>query len=228
MNDRRMIVATTLIIAACACPQAMGQTPNQPRVANGPKEPDWVAILGAFHDLSMFGDLLNPVTTTPEATPGLFRKAGPGLVRCTPIFALGLETTTRGGWYTPGPGVPKVVEVWNYTFKNTGEDLEKGKNLPPSLGPGAATEFDPGDAPFGLWVANDEMKDGGVFSQPEVVARVNLRLKGQPYKAMIYPLKDKATGKFVANSYLIGWEYSTNDDFQDVVCRLDNALLVLP
>ena len=40
---------------------------------------------------------------------------------------------------------------------------------------------------------------------------------------MIYPLKDKATGTIVPNSYLIGWEYSTNDDFQDIVGRLDNA-----
>ena len=48
----------------------------------------------------------------------------------------------------------------------------------------------------------------------------------QPYKAMIYPFKDKATGKVVPNSYLIGWEYSTNDDFQDVVCRIDNVKLL--
>jgi hypothetical protein len=43
---------------------------------------------------------------------------------------------------------------------------------------------------------------------------------------MIYPFKDKATGKVVPHSYLIGWEYSTNDDFQDVVCRIDNVDLV--
>ena len=43
---------------------------------------------------------------------------------------------------------------------------------------------------------------------------------------MIYPFKDKATGKLVANSYLVGWEYSTNDDFQDIVARVDNVQLV--
>jgi hypothetical protein len=31
----------------------------------------------------------------------------------------------------------------------------------------------------------------------------------------------------VPHSYLIGWEYSTNDDFQDVVCRIDNVELVV-
>jgi hypothetical protein len=25
---------------------------------------------------------------------------------------------------------------------------------------------------------------------------------------------------------LIGWEYSTNDDFQDVVCQVDNVILI--
>jgi hypothetical protein len=228
MTIRRTILPSSLLLVALACVPVLGQSPKQPRVANGPSEPDWVAILGAFYDLSMFGDLLNPVTTTAEATPGLFRKAGPGPVSYMPVIALGLETTNRGGWYAPGAGVPKGIELWNYTFKNTGEDLEEGKNLPARLGPRATTKFDPGDAPFGLWVSNDGMKDGGVFTEPAVVATVNQRLKAQPYKAMIYPYRDKATGKVVPNSYLIGWEYSTNDDFQDVVCRVDNVVMLVP
>ena len=90
----------------------------------------------------------------------------------------------------------------------------------------AITTFEPGDEPFGLWISNDGLKDGGVFSQPQVIAAVNARLAKQPYKAMIYPNRDKTTGKPVPHSYIIGWEYSTNDDFQDVVCRLDNADLI--
>ena len=43
---------------------------------------------------------------------------------------------------------------------------------------------------------------------------------------MIYPRRDKATGKAVPHSYVIGWEYSTNDDFQDVVCHVDNVILI--
>ena len=42
---------------------------------------------------------------------------------------------------------------------------------------------------------------------------------------MIYPYRDRATGERIRHSYLIGWEYSTNDDFQDVVCRVDNVEL---
>jgi hypothetical protein len=217
-----------LLAASAMLAGAAVQTPKQPKVAPGPNEPDWVVVLKSRYGLSMFDDLLNPVRTTPEATPGLFKKAGPGPVRYAPEIALGLETTTRGGWYTPGPSAasPARHDLWSYTFKNTTSDLETNKNLPPTLAAGSKTEFDPGDAPFGLWAANDGLKDGGVFTEPAVVAAVNSRLAKQPYKAMIYPFRDKATGKVVPHSYLIGWEYSTNDDFQDVVCRVDNVDLV--
>lgn len=209
---------------------ASAQTPRQPKVAPGPNEPDWVVVLKTRYGLAMFDDLLNPVRTTPEAVPGTFRKAGPGPVRYTPAIALGLETTTRGGWYRPGatPETPEKHDLWSYTFKNTTKDLETNTNLPPKLEAGATTEFDPGDVPFGLWISNDGLKDGGAFTQPAVVAAVNARLAKQPYKAMIYPNRDKATGKDIPNSYLIGWEYSTNDDFQDVVCQVDNVILVTP
>jgi hypothetical protein len=144
----------------------------------------------------------------------------------TPLIALGLETTNRGGWYETREGKPETHELWSYTFKNTTDDLATGKNLPPKLAAGSKTEFDPGDGPFGLWISNDGLKDGGVFSEPKVVAAVNRRLAKQPYKLMIYPMRDKAAGKVIPHSYLLGWEYSTNDDFQDVVCRVDNVDLV--
>ncbi len=219
---------STITVIALITGQASGQSSSQPKVTPGAAEPDWVAILDGFFGLSMFGDLANPVKTTLVAVPGKFQKAGPGPVIYTPIFALGLETTNRGGWYTPGNDdtSPNTKPLWSYTFKNTGNDLETGKRLPPPLAEGSTTRFDPGTSAFGVWVANDGLKDGGVFSEPKLVKAINSRLAKQPYKAMIYPNKEKATGKLVPNSYLIGWEYSTNDDFQDVVCRIDNVILV--
>ena len=104
--------------------------------------------------------------------------------------------------------------------------VRDGQVTPPALAEGSKTSFDPGEAPFGLWVSNDGLKESDAYTQPRVVAALNPRLAKQPYKAMIYPFKDRATGKVVPNSYLIGWEYSTNDDFQDVVCRVDNVQLV--
>ena len=98
--------------------------------------------------------------------------------------------------------------------------------MPPPLEEGSQTRFDPGDQPFGLWVSNDDFRDGGIFTEPALVAHINKRLARQPYKAMIYPNRDKTTGRLIPNSYLIGWEYSTNDDFQDVVCQVDNVVLL--
>lgn len=217
-----------LAIVALATSSIQAQSPKQPKVAPGPNEPDLEVVLRDRHGLSMFGDLRNPVQTTPGAVPGLFRKSGPGMVTYAPTIALGLETTNRGGYYAPRPSgtPPAKTELWSYTFKNTTADLEQNKNLPPALHAGSRTTFDPGDAPFGLWVSNDGLKDGGVFTEPNVVGEVNSRLAKQPYKAMIYPNRDKATGKLIPNSYIIGWEYSTNDDFQDVMCQVDNVVLI--
>ena len=206
-----------------------GQTPNQPKVAPGPNEPDWVVLLKTRYGLSMFDDLLNPVQTTAAGDPRAVQEGGPGAGEVHAVDRAGpgnrprAAAGTRRARTTPRPA---KHDLWSYTFKNTTADLETGKNLPPPLAEKSATEFDPGDAPFGLWVSNDGLKDGGVFTQPRVVAAVNARLAKQPYKAMIYPYRDKATGKNVPHSYLIGWEYSTNDDFQDVVCQVDNVDLV--
>jgi hypothetical protein len=226
MNPYRLL--TVFLILGLAL-SAAAQSPGQPKVAPGPGEPDWEVLLRDRYGLSMFGDLKNPVTTTALTSPGLFRKAGPGPVKFTPVIALGLATTTRGGWYAQivdAQASPKKSSLWSYTYKNTTDDLRTGKNLPPPLSAGSSTSFDPGPAAFGLWISNDEFTDGGVFSQPSLVARLNKRLAKQPYKAMIYPNRDKASGKVVPHSFVIGWEYSTNDDFQDVVCEIDNVELV--
>ncbi|AGA29222.1 hypothetical protein Sinac_5070 [Singulisphaera acidiphila DSM 18658] len=224
---RRMPALLLIGLSALAAP-AWGQTAKQPKVAPGPSEPDWDVVLKQKYGLSMFADLLNPVKTTVEATPGLFKKAGPGPVEYRPAIALGLVTLNRGGWYAPTKDdrAPEKHELWSYTWKNTTEDVETGKRLPPPLAAGSTTSFEPGEKPFGLWVSNDGLKDSLVFTQPRLVAANNPRLARQPYKVMIYPNRDLKSGKLIPHSYLIGWEYSTNDDFQDIVCTLDNVDLV--
>ena len=114
---RRPLIIALAGLAALVAP-AGSQTPRQPKVAPGPNEPDWDVVLKTRYGLSMFGDLLNPVRTSPEATPGLFRKAGTGPVRFTPVIALGLETVNRGGWYSPVASgeAPQKHPLWTYRF----------------------------------------------------------------------------------------------------------------
>jgi hypothetical protein len=224
---RRTLPSALFLTAILAAP-TFAQEPKQPKVAPGPNEPDLSAVLDRLYGLSMFGDLVNPVKTSTDAAPGLFRKAGSGPVTYTPVIALGLETVNRGGWYRPGLDAahPEKSELWSYKHKHTTKDFNLGNLIPPPLNEGSKTTFDPGNAPFGLWVANDGLKESDAYTQPQVVAALNKRLAKQPYKAMIYPAREKATGKLIPYSYLIGWEYSTNDDFQDVVCRIDNVELM--
>jgi len=124
-----------LVLLVGLAGRVQGQTAHQPKVSPGPDEPDWKVVLAERYGLSLFGDLRNPVTTTAVATPGLFRKAGPGPVTYTPVIALGLTTRNRGGWYQPAADGddPRKSALWTYTFKNTAEDLRTGKNLPPPL-----------------------------------------------------------------------------------------------
>ena len=224
----RLSIPASVLVAAALASGFAGQAPKQPKVAPGPNEPDWAVVLEKGYGVSMFGDLLNPVKDSATATPGLFRKAGPGPVTCTPVIALGLETVNRGGWYRPGAdhAHPEKVETWSYRFKHKSADFASGRFTPPPLAEGSRTTFDPGDKPFGLWVANDGLADSDAYTEPAVVQALNKRLAKQPYKAMIFPFRDKATGKVAAHCYLIGFEYSTNDDFQDIVCKLENVELV--
>lgn len=228
-----------LILAALVAAPAASRAAH-PKINPGPGgEPNWPDVLKQQWGLNADRDLRNPYT--PGSAPAFqFVRANQSKpVTFTPIIALGMETPTHGGWYRPGDvragdaaAVEAAVEAakkeaWAYAHKQSAEEIQAGRYAPPKLAAGSA-EFDPGDAPFALWVSNENFKEPGVFTDPRVVASANPRLRSQPYKATIYPNVDKQTGQPIGSSYIIGWEYSDNDDFQDVVTRLDNARLLPP
>jgi len=201
---------------------------GQPPIGSSPAEPRWPDLLRQIWGLDVDRDLRNPLLDN-VATPCAFVRADKSRsVRCTPIIALGMETTTHGGWYAGEPRENVVTtrrELWSYAHKQPQAECTSGRFTPPPLKTGGV-EFDPGGLTFGFWVSNESWNDGGVYTNPSLTARVNQRLRSQPYKAMIYPNRDPAKGTLVADSYIIGWEYSTNDDFQDVVMQVDNVKLV--
>jgi hypothetical protein len=177
MRLDRSTTVFALLLGLSPLATAQARPPKQPKVAPGPNEPDWSVVLDTKYGLSMFGDLLNPVRTTPEATPGLFKKAGDGPVIYTPVIALGWRRSTGAAGTRPGPdGEPHLRELWSYKFKNTTDDVKTGKNLPPPLHPDAKTEFDPGLESFGLFVSNDGLADSRVYSEPARVKALNKRL----------------------------------------------------
>jgi hypothetical protein len=95
-------------------------------------------------------------------------------VTYTPAIALGLTTPNRGGWYLPAAdgGQPRKSALWTYTFKNTADDLKTGKNLRRrwrrARKPASTPAINRSASGF-----NDDFTDGGVFTEPALVARIN-------------------------------------------------------
>ncbi|NLX12828.1 MAG: SMP-30/gluconolactonase/LRE family protein [Phycisphaerales bacterium] len=210
-----------------------GATARQPAIFADPSEPPLPELLAKLWNLHVHNDLHNPLTET-DSPAALFQRADPAKpVIYQPIIALGMENRTCGGWYVaeqeaalrPADSPPIRHELWSIRYKQSEIERKEMKFSTPPLEAGII-EFDPGDQVFGLWVGNESFPGESVFTEPLWVARVSPRLKQQPYKAMIYPAVDEKTGKLAPNSYFISWEYSTNDDFQDVVTRLENVRLL--
>lgn len=241
-NNRKSPVGLThsaglvVVFVMTACPLLHAQ---QPAIGSSPGEPHWKDLLSLQWGLDVDRDLRNPLFKG-VAPAAIFRSVDPNKpVTFKPMVALGLETTTRGGWYrsTERAGgyphmradVPFGMELWSFTYKQPKEQIDTGDfTAPPLTG---KTEMLTGRDHFGLWVGNDNFSvsypgnktaTARVYSQP----CLNGRFKDQPYKCMIYPNRDPKTGRLIAHSYIIGWEYSTNDDFQDVVTQVDNVQLL--
>lgn len=234
MHCHRFLPLAVLIVFALAPPVHT----RQPPVADGPGgEPNWRDILRDTWDLDLLHDLRNPLQADRRPA-ALFKRANPNRpVVFRPIIALGLESTTRGGWYgidmeqalrsdRPAPDpAERRHELWRYAFKPSEDQLGK-KPLPAPPLENGKTEFDPKETIIGFWVSNDNFADEVVHTDVEHNLRHISRFKDQPYKVMIYPNIDPATGRMIPDSYILGWEYSTNDDFQDVVTIVENVRLL--
>ena len=163
----RTLLAVVVILASVL--DLGAQEPRQPKVAPGPNEPDWEVVLRERYGLSMFRDLSNPVKTTIAATPGLFRKAGPG----------------TGEVHTRNRARPRDQEPWRLVssrIRSTGGaeegeplvlHLQKQRGRPPhrqklaaALGKRIVDRVRSSAATFGFWISNDGLPDGGVFTEP--------------------------------------------------------------
>ena len=84
------------------------------------------------------------------------------------------------------------------------------------------TTFDPGaGARFGLWVATDGFPGETVYLDDALQALLP-RFKDNHHKAHVYAAV-KNDGTPVPGACIVGWEYSTNDDNQDIVTLVGNV-----
>ena len=153
------------------------------------------------------------VTRPGEVRAQTFVKAGPGPVRTYPLAAFGLIKDCRAGWQGAGGG--DYHTLWQV-------DAPRNKQNSPPVASGGVTAFDPGDKPFRLWVATEGFPGEYVSTDNQANAAIK-RFGGKPVnKARVYAaVRDNYDP--VPNAYVIGWEYSTNDDFQDMVTLVENV-----
>jgi hypothetical protein len=149
-----------------------------------------------------------------EVNAQRFVKAGDGPVRYEVLASWGLEVPCEGGWYRPGDGPVTKQPLW----------VCNQKKDRPALEPGSRVEFDPGTGEFGLYVNTQGFPKEIVTTEDEKLKYVERFKPGDRHKAHVYIAKKN--GKTIPNTYLIGWEYSTNNDNQDIVTLVSNVKAV--
>lgn len=157
---------------------------------------------------------------------GLILGTGPGLIGdevAAPLFqrASAAPVTLRPvARYSPdGPSAygSFVLDGQAARLQPLGTMNSEGyQSLNPPLAPGSRSEFDPGDQPFGIYLAANSYAKQNTFSLDR------LNTGSTRHATRIYPLKDRA-GTVIPNSYLLGFEPSENGDYQDAVFVLQNV-----
>jgi len=204
VNRTLFLIATGLCLTATAAARAFQEDPASASIAT--KEPN-------------LGEIVRPMGYTldvgvEEVNAQRFVKAGPGPVKYEVLAHWGLEKPCHGGWYRPGEGRVKKEPLWACNQKRSNPDLE----------PGSKTEFDPGASEFGLFVNTEGFFEEIVTTEDAKLEYVPRFKPGDKHKAHVYVAKKQ--GKTVPNTYLIGWEYSTNNDNQDIVTLVSNVRAV--
>jgi hypothetical protein len=144
----------------------------------------------------------------------LLKKAGPGVVRITPLaaFSWDFAPVADFGWFRArGPVVTR--ELFNIPGGNA-------QTLMPTTS--GATTFDPGSVNFGIYSNWPVEQHGSVFSQ-DALNTWDTSTADNKHKVRFYPYR-KASGKTVPNTYVMAIEQAFNSDFQDAVLLIENVL----
>ncbi|QFP75825.1 hypothetical protein [Deinococcus sp. AJ005] len=142
-----------------------------------------------------------------EVAAPMFERASAGPVTLRPVARYSPDGPSAYGSFVLDGGAVRTQE--------RGAMAPSGHNQTLNPPPGQTT-FDPGSAPFGIYLAANSYAKQGTFTLD--------RLNTGPtrHAVRVYPLKDRA-GKAMPNSYLLAFEPSENGDYQDVVFVLENV-----
>jgi hypothetical protein len=144
-----------------------------------------------------------------EIVAPLFTRASPTLVALNPVARFSADGARPFGHYllqekTTAPKTLTLATLVSGQHQTLNPELESGGNA----------SFDPGDAPFGIWVKVDKRKT--LFSEDQ-------RNKGaDKHVARVFPLHARG-GASIPNAYLIAFNDGSDDAFQDCVFVLWNV-----
>ncbi|MET0792196.1 MAG: hypothetical protein ABW061_11800 [Polyangiaceae bacterium] len=163
-----------------------------------------------------------------EVAAQRFVKAGSGNVGLSLVARFSPLGALPYGWYASTTGCPSgCTTVGTMARISDAQTSDKARMVNPPPGTGSMSTFDPGSAPFGLWVYSDQktqqFNEGGTaangdwdYSEDALNAPANV------HRFKSYPLKD-AAGVSVPHTYLVAIEEAGNGDYQDYVFVLSNV-----
>ena len=162
---------------------------------------------------------------TDEVAAPHFVKAAAGAVTMSVAARFSPVGVLPYGWYPKGSSSTHNI-VGTMSMISDPQTSDKARMVLPPPAAGSSTTFDPGSAPFGLWVYSDQATQkyaaanavNGDYDYTEDA----LNSPANVHRIKTYPLKD-ATGATIAQSYLVAVEEAGNGDYQDYVFVLRNV-----
>ena len=167
-------------------------------------------------------------TGTDEVAAAHFVKAGAGDVTMELVARFSPIGELPYGWYLTTSGCPAgCTTVGTMSKIPDVQTSDKARMVYPPLKASSMTTFDPGSAPFGIWIYSDQktqkfMEGGNMVNGDWNYSQDALNSPANVHRFKTYPLKDSG-GTAVPNHYLVAVEEAGNGDYQDYVFVLGNV-----
>ncbi|MDP9002916.1 MAG: hypothetical protein M3O46_22730 [Myxococcota bacterium] len=162
---------------------------------------------------------------TDEVAASRFVKAATGNVTMSVVARFSPVGVLPYGWYPLTSSTTRNV-VGTMSMITDPQTSDKARMVNPPLAPMSATTFDPGSAPFGIWVYSDQKTQkyatGNAVNGDYDFTQDALNSPANVHRVKTYPLKD-AAGVSIPQSYLVAVEEAGNGDYQDYVFLLGNV-----
>jgi len=171
-------------------------------------------------------DLPGVEAGTDEVPAQHFTKAGSGNVTMTLVARFSPYGALPFGWYAPGSSTKRNM-VGTMSDTTDPQTNNKARMVFPPPGAGSSTTFDPGTAPFALWVYSDQstgkFESGGKPANGDYdYSEDSLNSPANVHRYKTYPLKDEK-GTMIPQQYMVAVEEAGNGDYQDYVFILGNV-----